>query len=57
MPATSLSPCRDDKGIGGRRNVVRRDVALGKPAFVCGVKRRNEAAAGLENVGVAADGV
>jgi hypothetical protein len=34
---------------------VRRDLALSEPAFVCRENRRDEAAAGLDNLRVAAD--
>src|SRR6476646_11733513 len=45
------------QGICARRNVVRRDLALSEPPFVCRIDRRDKTASRLENLGVAADRV
>jgi hypothetical protein len=38
-----------------RRDIVRRDFALGEPLFVCRIKRGDEVTSSLENLSVATD--
>src|SRR6478672_8364113 len=45
------------QGICARRNVVRRDLALSEPPFVCRIDRRDKTASRLENLGIAPDRV
>jgi hypothetical protein len=48
-------PLPGREGIGARRNVMRRDFTFCEPPLVCRVDRRDKAAPGFENVGIAAD--